>query len=130
MRRIERAVTLLPQPLSPTIPSVRLEHVETGPVDRLDDPVVLEEVGLQVSDPEQRRVVDSGGWSRLALGSKPLPVSSALGTERPPAWHWRRSCPPDHPCGITLRVRIGGVAEAVAEEVESEDDENHRHCRQ
>ena len=49
MRMIERAVTLLPQPLSPTIPSVRRENVEAGAIDRLDQPVILEEVGLQVA---------------------------------------------------------------------------------
>ena len=62
MRRIERAVTLLPQPLSPTMPSVLPgEDVEAGAIDRLDQPVVLKEVGLQVADGEQRRVEGSRG---------------------------------------------------------------------
>ena len=42
MRRIERAVTLLPQPLSPTMPSVRPAcRSKLDAVDRLDGPLVL-----------------------------------------------------------------------------------------
>ena len=49
--RIDRAVTLLPQPLSPTMPSVAPGvQVEAHPVDRLHRALVLGEVGLQVPD--------------------------------------------------------------------------------
>ena len=56
--------TLLPQPDSPTIPSVSpLLDGERGPVDRLDDAVVGVEVDLQVLNLKQAH------WYRT-LGSR------------------------------------------------------------
>ncbi len=50
MRRTERAVTLLPQPLSPTMPSVLpWVEIEVGAVNRVDEALVLKEVCLQVA---------------------------------------------------------------------------------
>ena len=52
MRRIERAVTLLPQPVSPTMPSVRpAEQVEATSVHRAHHALVREEVRLQIARP-------------------------------------------------------------------------------
>ena len=54
-RRIESAVTLLPQPDSPTTPSVSpAAHGVGDAVDRPHDPVRGEEVGLQIVDLQQR----------------------------------------------------------------------------
>ena len=56
MRRMDRAVTLLPQPLSPTMPRVGpRQKVEGGAVHRLDDALVREEVRLQVAHRQDRR---------------------------------------------------------------------------
>ena len=50
MRRIERAVTLLPQPLSPTMPSVWPgSRSKRRAVDRAHDALVLAEPGLEVA---------------------------------------------------------------------------------
>ena len=52
---IDRQVTLLPQPDSPTIPSVLpFSTWNVTPVDGLDDAVVRAEVRLEVADLEER----------------------------------------------------------------------------
>ena len=55
---IVRQVTLLPEPDSPTMPSVLpFADRERDAVDRLHDPVIRLEIGLEVVDLEERRVI-------------------------------------------------------------------------
>ena len=55
---MESAVTLLPQPLSPTSATVdAARHVERDAVDRADDAPVGAEGRHQIADAEERRVV-------------------------------------------------------------------------
>ena len=73
-RRIDSAVTLLPEPDSPTMPSVSLAvEREAHAVDRLDHAVVGEEVGRETFDREQ----PFAHTYSLSLGSvasrRPLP---------------------------------------------------------
>ena len=59
MPRMLRAVMLLPQPLSPTMPSVRPANVEAHAVDRAHHAFVETKIGLQVADRQDRGVVRS-----------------------------------------------------------------------
>ena len=69
MRRIDRAVTLLPQPLSPTMPSVLPRiHVEVRAVHRLDRALFREEVRPQIAH-FQNRALAHAYSSREAGGS-------------------------------------------------------------
>ena len=62
MPRIERAVTDLPQPLSPTMPSVLPGRTsKLTPSTAIDCAFVEHEMGLEVADGEQRRGVDHRG---------------------------------------------------------------------
>src|SRR5690242_13725422 len=80
MRRMERAVTLLPQPDSPTIPSVR-------PANRSKDV------------PSTARTTPSSA-KKCVCRSRTERIGSAIG--------------------------IGRIAQSVAEEVERQDDDDHR----
>ena len=70
---IESAVTDLPQPDSPTIPSVFPFSTEADPVDGADDAVAGEEVRAEIVDVEQGHVYDS-----FVLGSRASRRPSAM----------------------------------------------------
>ena len=96
IRRIERAVMLLPQPLSPTMPEVSAAvDVEADAVDRLDGALVEGEVGL--------------AGHRTSSQRRPLALRDGALT-----------------AGSSSSVRVGRVAQAVAQEVERQDREHHR----
>ncbi len=80
MRRIERAVTLLPQPDSPTMPRCAGEQVERGTVHRAHHAFIRKEVRVQIADRED---------------------------------------------GSAIRIRR--VAQPIAQEIERQDNDDHRH---
>ena len=105
------------------------KNVEAGAIDRLDQPVILEEVGLQVAHGEERRVgsrksgVGSGGrraGKTASRGDVGVAHLSPFLSYHPITLS---------PYTYTLRVRVGGVAQTVAEEVEGQDDQDDRYGR-
>src|SRR6266576_150967 len=88
MRRMERAVTLLPQPLSPTMPSVR-----PGRTSKLAPSTAL--------------VMPSSAKKNVCR-SRTLSSGSSVSNGSDAVW-------------------VGSITQAVAQEIEGQNDDDHRH---
>src|SRR6185295_9184071 len=107
IRRIERAVTLFPQPLSPTIPRVRPAwRSKLAPSTALTVPSSAKKYVLR---------------SRTERMGAPLGVRDNVA---PPAGSGS-----DVNAGPSVAVGVGSVAEAVPHEVERDDHDDHRDRR-